>query len=88
LSFPLINNRITPKTLSAKNKANDYVDLIKMFELYSKELLHQCQNIPLTYSKGNYSETRTIIQDEILTWNYYLAKANNKEKSDLKESFT
>lgn len=65
----------------------NYDDLIKTLKLYSEELLDQCRNIPLTFSKGNDSKTRTIIQDEILTWNYYPAKSANQEQSELKENF-
>lgn len=65
----------------------DYDDLVNTLKLYSEELLDRCKNIPLTFSKGKDSKTKTIIQDGILTWNYYPAQSNNQEQSELKENF-
>lgn len=65
----------------------DYDDLVKTLALYSAKLLEQCRSVPLTFSKGSDSKTRPIIQSDLLTWNYFPAKANDAEQQELKENF-
>lgn len=78
---------IEQATIGGATTFFNYDDLIETLELYSKDLLDRCRNIPMTFAKGDDSKTRPIIQDEQLTWNYFPAKANNQEEMDLKEDF-
>jgi alpha-ketoglutarate-dependent taurine dioxygenase len=69
----------------------DSDDLLKALELYSKPLLRDCYDIPVTFAKGEDSKTRPIITSDskgtVLTWNYFRVMETSPEITDLRRRF-